>query len=106
MENSTAHTAGGPGDLRADALGDLRVLPDEILCAILEQLTPRDVGRLACVSRYIYKSRSVYHSVYKNSSSALSPFVVLVWRIFWSLVLFRLNIHLFILISLLMTKVL
>ncbi|KAL0368842.1 UNVERIFIED_CONTAM: F-box protein [Sesamum calycinum] len=38
-------------DRRADALGDLRVLPDEILCNILTTLTPRDVARLSCVSR-------------------------------------------------------
>lgn len=60
MENSTVQSAGGPIDRRADALGDLRLLPDEILCAIVEQLTPRDVARLACVSRYIYNSRFLY----------------------------------------------
>lgn len=38
-------------DRRTDALGDLRVLPDEILCTILTRLTPRDVARLSCVSR-------------------------------------------------------
>ncbi|KAK4274126.1 hypothetical protein QN277_017404 [Acacia crassicarpa] len=54
MEPSTTQMAGGPRDRRADALGDLRVLPDEILCAILEELTPRDVARLACVSSVMY----------------------------------------------------
>lgn len=39
-------------DRRSDALGDLRVLPDEILCSILTVLEPRDVGRLSCVSRF------------------------------------------------------
>lgn len=38
-------------DRRIDALGDLRFLPDEILCAILTTLTPHDVARLSCVSR-------------------------------------------------------
>lgn len=38
-------------DRRLDALGDLRIIPDEILCAILVYLTPRDVARLSCVSR-------------------------------------------------------
>ncbi|CAM8946221.1 unnamed protein product [Rhodiola kirilowii] len=37
-------------DRRLDALGSLRVLPDEIVCVILDRLTIRDVGRLACVS--------------------------------------------------------
>ncbi|KAK4434216.1 F-box protein [Sesamum alatum] len=41
-------------DRRADALGDLRVLPDEILCDILTTLTPRDVARLSCVSSVMY----------------------------------------------------
>ncbi|KAL0322891.1 UNVERIFIED_CONTAM: F-box protein [Sesamum angustifolium] len=41
-------------DRRADALGDLRVLPDEILCNILTTLTPRDVARLSCVSSVMY----------------------------------------------------
>ncbi|XP_073140432.1 lysine-specific demethylase JMJ21 isoform X2 [Henckelia pumila] len=39
---------------RVEALGDLRVLPDEILCAILVNLTPRDVARLSCVSSVMY----------------------------------------------------
>lgn len=41
-------------DRRTVALGDLRVLPDEILCAILERLTPRDAARVACVSSVMY----------------------------------------------------
>lgn len=38
-------------DRRPDALGDLRVLPDEIICDVLDLLTPRDLARLSCVSR-------------------------------------------------------
>ncbi|KAK0577352.1 hypothetical protein LWI29_031768 [Acer saccharum] len=41
-------------DRRLDALGDLIVLPDEVICSILELLTPRDLGRLACVSSVMY----------------------------------------------------
>ncbi|KAH9690650.1 F-box protein [Citrus sinensis] len=41
-------------DRRPDALGDLKIIPDEIICSILEHLTPRDVGRLACVSSVMY----------------------------------------------------
>ncbi|EXB75365.1 F-box protein [Morus notabilis] len=51
MENSDSPSV-GPRDRRPDALGDLRVLPDEVICAILEFLTPRDVARVACVSRF------------------------------------------------------
>nr|GMD94024.1 F-box protein At1g78280 [Ipomoea batatas] len=43
-----------PLDRRFSALGDLRVLPDEILCAILTYLSPRDVARVACVSSVLY----------------------------------------------------
>ncbi|GMN45361.1 hypothetical protein TIFTF001_014549 [Ficus carica] len=43
-----------PRDRRPDALGDLRVLPDEVICSILEFLTPRDVARLSCVSSVVY----------------------------------------------------
>ncbi|XP_037496142.1 F-box protein At1g78280 isoform X2 [Jatropha curcas] len=41
-------------DRRPDALGNLKVLPDELICAILEYLTPRDVARLSCVSSVMY----------------------------------------------------
>ncbi|XP_042023312.1 F-box protein At1g78280-like isoform X1 [Salvia splendens] len=41
-------------DRRTDALGDLRVIPDEILCIILTRLAPHDVGRLSCVSSVMY----------------------------------------------------
>ncbi|KAG5048728.1 F-box protein [Glycine soja] len=41
-------------DRRSDALGHLRVLPDEILCSILERLTTRDAARVACVSSVMY----------------------------------------------------
>lgn len=51
MDNSQAQAL-GPRDRRTDALGDLQVLPDETLCALLEYLTPRDLARLACVSRF------------------------------------------------------
>ncbi|KAI4388722.1 hypothetical protein MLD38_001027 [Melastoma candidum] len=39
---------------RSDALGDLRVLPDQVICSILENLSPRDVCRLSCVSSVMY----------------------------------------------------
>lgn len=41
-------------DRRPDALGDLKVVPDELICDILELLAPRDVARLACVSSVMY----------------------------------------------------
>ncbi|KAJ3700110.1 hypothetical protein LUZ61_003815 [Rhynchospora tenuis] len=41
-------------DRRVDALGDLRILPDETICAILELLSPTDLGRLSCVSSVMY----------------------------------------------------
>lgn len=43
-----------PRDRRPDALGDLHVLPDEIVCSILTLLSPRDVARLACASSVMY----------------------------------------------------
>ncbi|PON69898.1 F-box domain containing protein [Parasponia andersonii] len=49
MENSE-----GPSDRRPAALGDLRVLPDELVCAVLEYLTPCDIARLSCVSSVMY----------------------------------------------------
>uniref|UniRef100_A0A1D1Z0D8 F-box protein At1g78280 n=1 Tax=Anthurium amnicola TaxID=1678845 RepID=A0A1D1Z0D8_9ARAE len=41
-------------DRRPEALGDLRVLPDELFCPILDRLSPRDLGRLSCVSSVMY----------------------------------------------------
>ncbi|PPD81517.1 hypothetical protein GOBAR_DD21550 [Gossypium barbadense] len=38
-------------DRRADSLGDFKYIPDEIICTILDCLTPLDLARLACVSR-------------------------------------------------------
>jgi hypothetical protein len=38
-------------DRRPEALGDFRVLPDELVCSIIAALPPRTVGTLACVSR-------------------------------------------------------
>lgn len=43
-----------PQDRRAEALGALQFLPDEIICIILEALSPRDVANLACVSSVLY----------------------------------------------------
>ncbi|XP_044474735.1 F-box protein At1g78280 isoform X1 [Mangifera indica] len=56
MENSGDNNGSGVAikDRRPEALGDLKVLPDELICYILENLTPRDVGRLACVSSVMY----------------------------------------------------
>lgn len=44
-------TAFGQRDRRPDALGSLSVLPDETICVLLENLAPRDIAHLACVSR-------------------------------------------------------
>ncbi|KAI8550342.1 hypothetical protein RHMOL_Rhmol06G0098000 [Rhododendron molle] len=52
VENSVSQFP--PKDRRPDALGDLTVIPDEIICAILVSLTPRDVARLSCVSSVMY----------------------------------------------------
>ncbi len=57
MEHDPQAQALGFRDRRADALGDLRVLPDETVCAILEFLTPRDVARLSCVSRFFFTTK-------------------------------------------------
>ncbi|XP_057786261.1 lysine-specific demethylase JMJ21 [Salvia miltiorrhiza] len=60
MESAPCNTNGelrsvaAAKDRRTDALGDLRVIPDEILCAILTRLTPHDVARLSCVSSVMY----------------------------------------------------
>ncbi|KAK4489957.1 hypothetical protein RD792_000611 [Penstemon davidsonii] len=52
--NNGESTANFEIDRRNEALGDLSVLPDEILCcSILTNLTPRDVARLSCVSSSI-----------------------------------------------------
>ncbi|KAM0976760.1 hypothetical protein PS2_019360 [Malus domestica] len=53
MENSEAHAL-GLTDRRPAALGNFRVLPDDLICDILEYLSPRDVARLACVSSVMY----------------------------------------------------
>lgn len=52
MESDGEMLSAAVKDRRWHALGDLRVLPDEILCTILTKLTPCDVARLSCVSRY------------------------------------------------------
>ncbi|XP_012447951.1 lysine-specific demethylase JMJ21 [Gossypium raimondii] len=41
-------------DRRADSLGDFKYIPDEIICTILDCLTPLDLARLACVSSFMY----------------------------------------------------
>ncbi|KAH1065366.1 hypothetical protein J1N35_030353 [Gossypium stocksii] len=41
-------------DRRADSLGDFKYIPDEIICSILDCLTPLDLARLACVSSFMY----------------------------------------------------
>ncbi|KAL6179441.1 hypothetical protein ACLB2K_050956 [Fragaria x ananassa] len=43
-----------PRDRRPDALGNFLVLPDELICSVLELLSPRDVARLSCVSSVMY----------------------------------------------------
>ncbi|XP_050231074.1 lysine-specific demethylase JMJ21 isoform X2 [Mercurialis annua] len=50
MENSQVQIS----DRRADALGNLKVLPDELICDILEKISPQDAARLACVSSVMY----------------------------------------------------
>ncbi|KAK4747488.1 hypothetical protein SAY87_014074 [Trapa incisa] len=54
MANLHAEASFGLRDRRHDALGELRVLPDEVICSILENLSPRDVARLSCVSSVMY----------------------------------------------------
>ncbi|WVZ57166.1 hypothetical protein U9M48_007585 [Paspalum notatum var. saurae] len=39
---------------REAALGALAALPDEVLCAVVDLLTPADIGRLACASSVLY----------------------------------------------------
>lgn len=41
-------------DRRIEALGNLRVLPDEVICEIISSLSPPDVARLSCVSSVMY----------------------------------------------------
>ncbi|XP_039049937.1 F-box protein At1g78280-like isoform X2 [Hibiscus syriacus] len=41
-------------DRRSDSLGDFKYLPDEVICSILDHLTPPDLARLACVSSFMY----------------------------------------------------
>ncbi|XP_057974918.1 lysine-specific demethylase JMJ21 isoform X2 [Malania oleifera] len=53
MEVSQAQTI-GLRDRRPEALGDLRDLPDELICFILGHLSSRDVARLSCVSSVMY----------------------------------------------------
>ncbi|KAK9069527.1 hypothetical protein SSX86_011431 [Deinandra increscens subsp. villosa] len=50
--NSQSHIVSG--DRRPDALGYFNVLSDEIVCSILNLLSPRDVARLACASSVMY----------------------------------------------------
>ncbi|KAF3781067.1 F-box protein [Nymphaea thermarum] len=54
MESDGGMVFPPPKDRRPDALGDLTVLSDELLCAIFESLPPSDIGRLACVSSVLY----------------------------------------------------
>jgi len=52
MENNGQQMQMAVKDRRPGALGDLSVLPDEVICRILSLLSPRDVARISCVSRY------------------------------------------------------
>nr|KJB14734.1 hypothetical protein B456_002G140900 [Gossypium raimondii] len=54
MENSHESQSLHLKDRRVDALGNFNLLPDELICAILDYLTPRDIARLACVSSVMY----------------------------------------------------
>ncbi|MBA0759727.1 hypothetical protein Gotri_022566, partial [Gossypium trilobum] len=54
MENSHESQSLHLKDRRVDALGNFNLLPDELICAILDYLTPRDIARLACVSRFLF----------------------------------------------------
>ncbi|KAF0899240.1 hypothetical protein E2562_015901 [Oryza meyeriana var. granulata] len=51
MEDAAAAAGNGR---REAALGGLAVLPDEVLCAVVDLLSPTDIGRLACVSSVMY----------------------------------------------------
>ncbi|CAN8233943.1 unnamed protein product [Cochlearia groenlandica] len=52
--DSTKTTTFGQRDRRAEALGNLSILPDETICVLLENLTPRDIAHVACVSSVMY----------------------------------------------------
>uniref|UniRef100_A0A7C9ARL2 JmjC domain-containing protein n=1 Tax=Opuntia streptacantha TaxID=393608 RepID=A0A7C9ARL2_OPUST len=54
MENNGQQMQTVVKDRRPGALGDLSVLPDEVICRILSLLSPRDVARLSCVSSVMY----------------------------------------------------
>ncbi|CAN6479936.1 unnamed protein product [Victoria cruziana] len=54
MESDGEMAFAPPKDRRPDALGNFRVLPDELLSTIFESLSPPDIGRLACVSSVLY----------------------------------------------------
>ncbi|GAB2290674.1 hypothetical protein Dimus_024949 [Dionaea muscipula] len=61
-------------DRRPEALGDMRVLPDEVICSILGFLSPRDVARLACVSSVMYiicNEEPLWMSLCLNNSDGL-----------------------------------
>ncbi|XP_078440783.1 putative glycosyltransferase [Wolffia australiana] len=53
-EEETAMEENRSLDRRSDGLGNLRILSDELICAVLNRLTPRDLGRLSCVSSVMY----------------------------------------------------
>ena len=63
-----AMEAGGDGRREA-ALGALAVLPDEVLCAVVDLLPPADIGRLACVSRYPHPPACCPPSAASSSST-------------------------------------
>ncbi|TYH31063.1 hypothetical protein ES288_A01G143900v1 [Gossypium darwinii] len=54
MENSHESQSLHLKDRRVDALGNFNLLPDELICAILDYLTPLEIARLACVSSVMY----------------------------------------------------
>ncbi|XP_077249906.1 transferases, transferring glycosyl groups isoform X2 [Tasmannia lanceolata] len=70
MENPQSQ----PKDRRSEALGDLQVLSDELLCAILENLTPHQLARLSCVSSVMYilcKEEPLWMTLCLNSAGGL-----------------------------------
>jgi hypothetical protein len=58
-------------DRREAALGALSVLPDEVLCAVVDILSPADIGRLACVSRCATPARPPAPLPFASSSALL-----------------------------------